>query len=144
MIIVRILKASVKSCNRCGGSLSTIGLLLLAMLTSACTAAGMTRLQSSQRSAVAICGAAEAIRAAGGDHATVSQAEAWCRSAIRLAAAETTSAAIQLEEAINEADDAGIEVPAELRAASDAGALAPAGVTDNENAAGLQAPAGRE
>lgn len=144
MIVVRVLKASVKSCNRCGGGLSTVGLILLAMLTSACTAAGMSRLQSSQRSAVAICGAAEAIRAAGGDHDTVSQAEAWCRSAIRLAAAETTSAAIQLEDAIQEADAAGIEVPAELRATSDAGTLAPAGVTENQNAAGLQATAGQE
>ena len=46
------------------------------------------------------------------------------RSAMRLARAETKSAAVQLEQAIQDSDDAGIDVPPELR---DAG-IASAGV----------------
>ena len=139
-IIVRLLSASIRRCGKCGGGLSLVGIMFVAALTSACTAAGMSRLQSSQRSAVAICGAAEAIRAAGGNAETVAQAEAWCRSAIRLAAAETTSAAIQLEDAINEADDAGVPVPPDLRTASDAGVFKPAGLAIEEESPGLQVP----
>jgi hypothetical protein len=136
--VVRLAAASVRKCGSCGGGLSALGLIMLAAFTSACTAGAMARLQSSQRSAVAICGAAEAIRAAGGDRATVQQADAWCRASIRLATAETTSAASQLEHAIDEADTAGIEVPAQLRAAADAGEL------DNHGNAARADPAGEK
>ena len=113
------------SCGRCGGGLSGVGVMMLATLTSACTAAGMSRLQTSQRTAVAVCAAAQAVEATG-EKEVKERARAWCAAAIRLAAAETTAAAQAVEEGIQASEDAGLEVPPGMT--QDAGTLAPAGV----------------
>lgn len=109
-ILIAILTASVRKCGRCGGGLSGVGVMLLAAMTSACTAAGMSRLQSSQRTAVAVCAAAQAVEASS-DQQVKERARAWCAAAIRLAAAETTAAAQAVEEGIQASEDAGLEVP---------------------------------
>lgn len=121
--LIGILSASVRKCGRCGGGLSGIGIMLLAAMTSACTAAGMTRLQSSQRTAVAVCAAAQAVEASP-DEELKQRARAWCAAAIRLAAAETTASAMAIEAGVEASEDAGIEVPHGL--SQDAGT--PAGV----------------
>lgn len=138
--LVSAVRASVRSCSRCGGGLSGIGVVMLAMLTSACTAVGMSRLQSSQRTAVAICAAAQALEA-GSDRKVAAQASQWCASAIRLAAAETQAAAAQIEAGIAASEDAGIEVP---QAARDAGVVAGVPESDDNGAAGLEAPSGAD
>lgn len=121
--LIGILSASVRKCGRCGGGLSGLGVVLLATLTSACTAAGMSRMQASQRNAVAICAAAQAFEASS-DHMLRDNTRKWCAEAIRLATAETAAAAQLVEEGIQASQDAGIEVPEGM--SRDAGA--PAGV----------------
>lgn len=122
-VLVSVLSASVRKCGRCGGGLSGIGVMMLAAMTSACTAAGMSRLQTSQRTAVAVCAAAQAVEASP-DQELKERARAWCAAAIRLAAAETTASAMAIEAGIEASEDAGLEVPQGLSA--DAGT--PAGV----------------
>lgn len=122
-VLIGILSASVRKCGRCGGGLSGLGVMLVASLTSACTAAGMSRLQTSQRTAVAVCAAAQAVEASS-DQQVKERARAWCAAAIRLAAAETTAAAQAVEEGIQASEDAGLEVPPGM--SRDAGV--PAGV----------------
>lgn len=121
--LVSLLSASVRKCGRCGGGLSGLGVVLLATMTSACTAAGMSRLQTSQRTAVAVCAAAQAVEAST-DAELKSRARAWCAAAIRLAAAETTASALAIEAGIEASEDAGLEVPTGMN--RDAGV--PAGV----------------
>lgn len=135
-LIVSLWLASIRRCSRCGGGLSLIGVLIVAFLTSACTAAGMSRMQASHRAAVAICASAEALRAAGADAEVRRESERWCARAIRLAATETESATVSLERAIEASRDAGMPVPPAMES-TDAGlpAIKDAG-------AGFQTPGG--
>jgi len=135
-ILMSLLLASVRRCSRCGGGLSIWGVLIVAFVTSACTAAGMSRLQASHRAAVAICASAEALRAAGADAEVRRESERWCARAIRLAALETESVSVALENAIEASRDAGVPVPPAMES-TDAGlpAIKDAG-------AGFQAPGG--
>ena len=135
-ILLGVLAAMVRRCGRCGGGLSLWGIVVVAMLTSACTAAGMSRMQSSQRAAVAICASAEALRAAGADRKVRNEADRWCASAIRLAAAETETVAATLERAIQASEDAGVPVP-EAMQDPDAGAPVP-----SSDAGGMPTPGG--
>jgi hypothetical protein len=134
--LIGVLTAMVRRCGRCGGGLSLWGVIAVAMTTSACTAAGMSRLQSSQRAAVAICASAEALRAAGADRKVRDEAERWCASAIRLAAVETETVAATLERAIEASQDAGVPVPDAMQD-PDAG-----GPSHPSDAGGYPAPAG--
>lgn len=128
---------ALRRCEKCGVRLSTIGILLLAALVSACTAAGMSRLQASERTAVAVCGAWTAMREAGADADLLAASEKWCRAAMRRAAAETETMAaqleVQLEAAVEESDASGLEVPAPIR---DAGYVVPAGPTSGAASSG--------
>ena len=126
-----VLAKSIRQCGRCGGGLSGLGVILVASLTSACTAATLSRMQASQRAAVAICGAAVALRTQRDTPgATLDQADAWCRAAMRLATAEADSESVTVERALAVAvaasDDAGLDVPHDVRT-RDAGTVAGVG-----------------
>jgi hypothetical protein len=70
----------------------------------------MSRLQTSQRTAVAVCAAAAAVESTT-DQAVKDRARAWCAAALRLATAETEAAAATVEAGIQASQDAGLEVP---------------------------------